>query len=341
MRTPTSLPFVIAMLSTPACDAKLPETLAAPSASVASQATSSVQEPPRPLPVDPAQALGQAPRGLAIALGAPRLIAQAVVSSRSMLVQAVYQASELSGAGANGGVTSTGTLTVSEAGAQYAPSPADKLIVVLGKERHEFVLEAVQGNTQALDPWTWMASPHALRYQHAASKHAQAAVELKFDGVNFEAKIKGFAPFGGERVALEIAAKGRTQGEKDAHGQDVTTVYALSGKLSGSEFEVDVDEQHSMRTVASTSLRLLHSMRGSATSVQSQIASRLQIGADRYGFEGLIVHSDYAEKGGQVKNQETKLSGTVTLNGKPFGACSIEGGVPIVTTAAGPLMLRL
>jgi hypothetical protein len=320
------------------CDAHAVEPAAAPAedsvtASFARQAVQQggAQQPP----ATPAQ---QAPAGLAVALGAPRLIAAATHSSRSMLVQAVYAATELSGAGAIGGITSTGTLKVTQAGAQYLPTPADKLVVELGSEKHEFVLEAVQGNHQAADPWTWMASPHQVRYRHALGDLAQAQIDVRFDGVNFEVKVKGKSRFGADSVAIDLAAKGRTGGERDYHGQDVTTQYALTGSLRGSGYEIDVKEEHALRMVSSTSMRLLQSMRGSASSVQTAIGSTLKSGGQTYAFQGLQVRSEYSEKGGQTKNQETQMAGAITRDGKPWAQCAIAGGVPVAQTSDGAVL---
>lgn len=282
-----------------------------------------------------------APQGLNVAFGAPRLIAAIAYASRAMIVEAVYHATAVSGSGLLGTVTTTGTVQVSNLGTQYLPTPTDKLVVDLGGQQHEFVVTNVQGNLQAADAATWLASPHVLSYRHVVPGQAEAEIDVRYDGAAFEVHVRGNATFGGERTAVDLTANGRTAATRDYHGQDVTTQYSVAGTLRGEGFEVDVREEHSSRLVAATSLRLLHSMRGSASIVSSRISSVVRSGGAEYRFDGVQVQSTYAEKGGNTTNQESTASGTVSKDGEPFGDCDVAGGAPVLRTRTDVLGLGL
>ena len=106
-------------------------------------------------------------RRLPIAFGLPRLAAANAYLSRAMVVESVYQATALSGAGMMGQVRNTGTLAPGFGGMyQYSPQPTDRLVVSYAGQTHEFVVHEASGNSQAMTSDAWLLSPHQLRYTH-------------------------------------------------------------------------------------------------------------------------------------------------------------------------------
>jgi len=91
-----------------------------------------------------AQSEGQT-LGLPIAFGLPRVVALNVYMSRGLVVEAVYQATALSGGSYYGRIVNTGTLVLGPAGLQYQPSPTDRLVLKLGTQSR---LEAWNTNTR-------------------------------------------------------------------------------------------------------------------------------------------------------------------------------------------------
>src|SRR5262245_1934597 len=81
-------------------------------------------------------------KALGIAFGLPRVVAAAAYRSRSTVAEAVYFACAQTNSFATGQITTTGTVAVTQYGAQYLPTPADKLIVQSGGETQEF--ESIQ-----------------------------------------------------------------------------------------------------------------------------------------------------------------------------------------------------
>lgn len=286
-------------------------------------------------------AAAAAPKGLPVAFGAPRLIAMSAYQSRAMVVEAVYQATAMSGAGMTGRVMNTGTIRVTAAGAQYQPQPTDRLVVEWGGQRHEFVVKNAQGNSQAPTSDMWLASPHQLSYSHAVQGQGRADMDVAFDGSRFRVSARGTTLLSGESVTFDVTATGAAGGTRDYHGQDVTTEYAMTGSIKGDGYEVAVDERQSARVVSATSLQTLPSMRGSASSITTVISSVLRSGGAEIKFDGVRARSESSEKGGNPKNQHQEVAGRVLRNGALWGECTMTPAGPFLNTKEGPVALGL
>ncbi len=296
-----------------------------------------------PAPLEPSPA-GQvsAPKGLAIAFGAPRLIATSALGSRAVVVGAVYAATALSGAQGTGRIVSTGTLRVVGEQATYAAQPTDRLVVLMGSQRHEFVLKNAQGNASAADATAWLLSPHVLTYHHSIQGEAEGDFDMRYDGNSFTVKIDGKATFDGCPTEIHLQATGATGGTRDLHGHELQTRYEMAGTLRGEGFEVKVQEAHTMTSVSAQSLSTLPSMRGSASRIATTLGSTLVSGGHTFRFENVQAQGDFKEKGGRTVNQESTTSGTLTCDGAAFGECAMVGGVPVVRSqhAVLPLVMR-
>lgn len=288
-----------------------------------------------------AEAGASVPKGLPIAFGAPRLIAMSAHASRAMVVEAVYQASALSGASQLGGVTNTGTIRVTQLGAQYLPEPTDRLVVEWGAQRHEFVVRNAQGNNAAPTAAEWLLSPHVLSYSHALEGQGRVDIDVQFNGTAFSVHTRGTATLGGGSVEVDLTTQGASRGARDPDGQDTTTEYTMTGTLSGDGYTIDVSEQQIARFVAFSSLRRLPSQRGAASSVTTRIASVLHSGGTEIRFDGVRARSDLSEKGGNPKNQNHEVSGRVLRDGALWGECAMAGGMPVLQASDGALQLAL
>jgi hypothetical protein len=281
------------------------------------------------------------PAGLAVAFGAPRLIAISAYQSRALVVEAVYQATALSGAALVGRVANTGTISVSAAGAQYLPQPADRLVVEWGGQRHEFVVRTAQGNNLAPTSDAWLASPHVLSYSHSLEGQGQADIDVEFDGSRFRVQARGTSLLSGESVTFDLTATGASGGVRDYQGQDVTTSYAMTGSLRGDGYEVAVDEQQTARMVAATSLRTLPSQRGSASSVTTRISSVVRGAAGEIAFDEVTARSDLSERGGSPRNLHHEVAGRLLRNGAPWGEGAMTAAGPVLNTKDGVIPLGL
>ncbi|MBL9210004.1 MAG: hypothetical protein JNL92_06025, partial [Opitutaceae bacterium] len=111
-------------------------------------------------PVMPARkAAAGAQSALAVGFSLPRLVMVGVMSSRSMVVEAVYFATAQTGAASFGQVTKTGTIVLTPAGAHYSPMPQDRLVVREGNRTHEFLALDALGDSSAQFPGNWLAAP--------------------------------------------------------------------------------------------------------------------------------------------------------------------------------------
>lgn len=282
---------------------------------------------------------GSVKSGLRIAFGLPRIIAANVYMSRSLVVEAVYQATLLSGGAQMGRVVNTGTLALALGGLQYSPQPADRLVVVLGQQTHEFVVKEAQGNMQAATAAAWVMSPHILRYIHRLPRQAQAEIAARFDGVRFGAEAQGWYMQSGTRYELSLKVSGQSSGRRDYHGQEVQTAYALTGKITGGGLEIDVNEQHTSGLAAATNLRLRPSQRGSASRFNATINNVLRIGGVKYKFQNVQVQTDQKARGGQGQAGLTRLEGRILREGATFGRLVLRAGRAFLETASGPIAL--
>lgn len=293
-----------------------------------------------PAPAAPSPAAkGSAPKGLAIAFGAPRLIATSALGSRAMVVGAVYAATALSGAQGSGRIVSTGTLRVVGEQATYAAQPTDRLVVLMSGKRHEFVLKNAQGDAAAADATAWLLSPHRLTYHHSIQGEAEGDFDMRYDGSSFTVKMEGKATFDGCPTEIHLQATGATGGTRDVHGHELQTRYEMTGTLRGDGFLVNVQEAHTMTSVSAQSLSTLPSMRGSASRVATTLGSNLVSGGHTFRFENVQAQSDFKEKGGHTVNQESTTSGTVSCDGAAYGQCAMVGGVPVVSSQRAVLPL--
>lgn len=275
-------------------------------------------------------------RALCVAFGLPRVVAADVVVSRGMLVEAVYFATATTGAAQLGQITSTGTITVGTSNPTYERTPSDRLVVIFdkakqGKETHEFVVLEAQGNSQADSATSWLASPHVLRYTHKIPGSAEAEITSKFDGVRFEAKVKGFLKIGEQRYDLAMAAAGTAQGTRDLDGHDTETKYELTGTIKADGFDVAVNEHHVLTSAGSYSLRLLTTQRGTASQLRAQIANTLKHDGATYSFSNVEVDSGSTDKGNQQKSGITLARGSILREQQPFAECRLLDGAVLAT----------
>ncbi|MFN0205447.1 MAG: hypothetical protein ACKVS6_03945 [Planctomycetota bacterium] len=271
----------------------------------------------------------------------PRIVTLGVQSSRSMIVEAVYYATMQTGSGQFGQITSTGTIQVTQFGAQYTPSPADKLIVKLGDQTHEFKLINAQGNPAAESAAAWLTSPHQLEYLHSFAGAGEVTVKAQFDGQTFTAIVGGFATFMGQRYDLNLSATGGTQGSRDFNGQETKTQYRLTGTIKGGGNEIDVLEDHVSTFVSSISLQLLPSQRGSASQIFCTLNSTVRAKGETFTFSQVNVEANTRDKGGNVSGGITSASGAILRNGSLWGQCAAQGNGLVVNTASGAIPIRL
>lgn len=126
---------------------------------------------------------------------------------------------------------------------------------------------------------------------------------------------------------------------RDHGGQDVQTVYDLTGTVTRSGLRLEVAERHASSLVAATSLRTLPSQRGSASQSTSTLANVLTLGGTEYRFENVQLQEGARERGGQGSAGITALSGTVLRGGMPFGQFALQGGRPVLSTAGGAIAM--
>jgi hypothetical protein len=310
----------------------------------AAPAVAAPDRPPAPAAPVAAGEAASLPTALAIAFGLPRVVAVNVYLSRSLVVEAVYQATALSGGAQVGRIVNTGTLALGYGGAfQYSPQPMDRLVVNLAPQHvHEFVIQQAQGNAQAATAAAWVMSPHMLRYVHRLPGQAEATIAAQFDGSRFEVQVEGWYLQSGTRYNLSLRASGQTAGTRDYHGQDVQTQYDLTGTIRGGGLEVDVNERHTSALVAATNLRLLPSQRGSASQFQGTINNVLRAGGEEYRFQNVQVETGQRTRGaGEGEAGLTGLQGIVLRNGAPFGRLMAQADRAMLQTDSDVIALDL
>jgi len=277
--------------------------------------------------------------GLPAGLTLPLVLAGSVYESRSMVAEAVYYATAASGAAQFGRIMTTGTVLVSAAGTQYAPGPADRLVVRLGDQTHEFVLKQAQGGNQAPTASGWLAAPHILQYTHKIPDTAEAEVAEQFDGVRFTSRVTGWAKLNAQRFDIDLSAAGQTAGDRDFNGQDIQTAYDLTGMLRGNGCEITVNQRQRIRTVGAYSLNLLYSQRGTATQLDAAINSAVQCEGETYTFNNVQVQSGSTDKGGNSRSAVSAATGTITRGGQAFATVSLQNGAVVAATANGPVII--
>jgi len=244
--------------------------------------------------------------GLAVAFGLPRIVAMNAYLSRSLVVEAVYQATALSGAGMMGQVANTGTLSPGYGGGfQYSPQPSDRLVVNLGPQQvHEFVISQAQGNMQARTATEWVMSPHVLQYVHRLQGQAEAEMTAQFNGAQFQVQVRGW--------------------------------YTQSGT------RYDINERHASSMASATSLRLLPSQRGSASRFNGTLNNVLRVGADEYSFQNVQLQTDQRTRGTATGQAGlTMLDGVVLRSGQPFARFVLQGGRAFLQTQSEMIPLDM
>jgi len=286
----------------------------------------------------PAPASAGDAAALGIAFGLPRAVAAAVQSSRSMVVEAVWFASAQNGFSLTGQVTRTGTVTVTQLGAQFAPTPTDKLVVQIGDQVHEFESIDATVNPQADSPTAYLQAPHRLAYLHRLRDQGEARIDERFDGGAFESSVTGWTTLAGRRYDVALTARGGGQGNGGLDGAESQTRYELAGTVRGGGVEVDVRERHSTSYASAVSLGLLYSQRGWASRFEATIGSAVRTGGARYAFADVQVQTDAKEKGGQRSDDVTQVAGAILRDGRPFAQIQLQGGVAVAVAAGGAVI---
>lgn len=279
-----------------------------------------------------------------IAFGLPRVVAINAYLSRSLVVEAVYQATALSGGGMVGRIVNTGTLAPGYGGGfQYSPQPQDRLVVNLGPQQtHEFVVRQAEGNSYATTASAWIMSPHVLQYVHRLPGQAEGEITAQFNGSQFQVQVRGWYVQSGTRYDLNLAASGQISGSSGVDGQDSQTQYDLTGTISGGGLEIEVHERHSSAMAAVTSLRLLPSQRGSASRFNGVINNVLRIGGNEYRFQNVQVQTDQRTRGMSAGQAGlTMLDGVVLRSGQQFGRAVLQAGQAFLQTSSGLIPLDM
>lgn len=279
--------------------------------------------------------------GFPIAFGLPRVVASNVYMSRGMVVEAVYQASALSGGALAGRIVNTGTLEPGMNGYIYSPQPEDRLVVKIAGQTHEFVVKQAQGDATAMTSDAWLMAPHDLRYSHRMPGEAEAEIHVRFDGAKFEVAATGWTMQSGKRYDVDLAASGGSSGQIDYHGQEVETSYTLKGRIKGNGIEVDVNERHASSMAAASSLRLPYSMRGSASRFNATLNNILRSNGVQYEMKNVRVQTDTKTKGGDSQAGITLVEGEIMQGGEVFGRCLLRGGRAFLETESGTIALDL
>ena len=288
------------------------------------------------------QVSGDEQHDLAIAFGLPRVIAVNAYLSRSLVVEAVYQATALSGSGYYGQITNTGTLTTEYGGLQYLPQPSDRLVVRLGPETHEFVVREAQGNAQAPTAANWLIYPHILRYRHVLPGQAEVEMAVQYDGVTFRSEVNGWYEQSGQRYDLSLTAAGQSTTQRGIDGQEVATEYDFTGTISREGFTLNVSEHHvSALASAMHPSRQLPSQRGSASRFTGIINNVLQSGDVEYRLENVRVQTDMVARRGEGSAGLTDFGGQILRNGTVLGQCVLQSGQAFLDTGTARIPLDL
>lgn len=297
------------------------------------------QAPAAPPPAAAPAGGGDIQTGLPIAFGLPRIVAVNTYLSRTMVVEAVYQATYLSGGAQMGRIVNTGTIAVGPAGAQYAPYPSDRLVVNLGEQTHEFVVMQAQGNPQAQNASAWVAQPHYLQYSHKIPGMAEATIAAQYDGSRFQVQVQGWTMQSGTRYEVNMSASGMGGGSSGYHGGGSQIEYDMTGRITGGGLEIDVNEHHTSVMQSATNLRLLHRMRGFASQTNATINNVLRMGGVEYRLQNVQVQTEVRERGFEGSAGLTGLQGELLRAGQPFGRFFAQAGRAFVETASGTIAL--
>jgi hypothetical protein len=280
-----------------------------------------------------------AAKALPVAFVLPRLAAAGVMSSRSMVAEAVYFASAQTGGLLLGAITRTGTVTVTQSGAVYSPSPSTKLVVKVGDQVDEFESIDAAGGNGAATAAEWLMAPHRLSYKHRIPNQAEATVSEKFDGTRFEARLNGWATLNGIRYDVDLTSRGSTQGQGDLDGRESQTRFTITGTIHGDGVDVAVSETDSSNYASAVSIALLYSQRGWADQAKCTITSTAKAGGETFRFDDVQVESGAKEKGGRSSSGVVATSGRILRDDKPFAECMLQNGVPVAVAGANVIPL--
>jgi len=281
-------------------------------------------------------------KALGIAFGLPRVVAAAAYQSRSTVAEAVYFAcAQTSSLQTTGQITTTGTVAITQYGAQYLPTPADKLVVQRNGETEEFESISANGNQAADTAITWLQSPHRLAYVYRVPGKGEARIDEQFDGSRFTSTLKGFSQLGGERYEIDLTASGGTQGTSDLDGTEAQSAYDVVGTVRGGGIEVDVKERHFSNYASAVSIRMLYSQRGWASQFRATIASTVKSGGSSYRFDSVQVETGAKEKGGQQTSDVVSTSGAILRDDRPWAQVTLQNGVAVAVAGGTVFPLAL
>jgi hypothetical protein len=337
VRRPASIVFCLLVLV--ACR----EEHAAPraGAGMSAPATSNATNARADTKLDASAPLVDPSPALSAAFGLPRLATMGVMTSRTMLVEAVYFATAQTGAAQTGQVTRNGTITGDQQGWRYSPAPADRLVVNFGGQVHEFAGIDAEGDSSAEFAANWLAAPHRLGYRYRMPGQVEVSVQERFDGSTFEARLIGWSALLGPRYDVDLTARGAVEGTGDADGREARTRYDVIGRIQGETLEIDVKEEHLSDFASATSLRLLTSQRGWASELRCTLASTVRSGGDTYRFLDVRMETGMKEKGGRTTSDVVSASGRIERNGRPFAEVELRDGLPVAIAESNVIPLQL
>ncbi|MHC4548455.1 MAG: hypothetical protein ACYTEZ_06725 [Planctomycetota bacterium] len=255
----------------------------------------------------------------------PTLLGRAMYESRTIMVQAVFAATVLSGRGGTGGVVTTGTLTQQAAGTlqfRYAAQPPDKLVVKLaGRKHHELKVTEVRGDLRAATPEAFLDGNHSLAYEHFIPEQASMQVATRSVNGNWTYATKGWFVHENTRFATDFRAQGTYWFQNDMSGAENKNRYAVQGTIRGGGLSIAIKEEHHFRLV---SAQWVNRRQRTVTHSVDVNNNTLAVGRDTFRWVDAKIAKVFTNGRPSSVNEDWQATGQVLRNDRPFGVYRLQ-----------------
>jgi hypothetical protein len=247
--------------------------------------------------------------------------------SRTIMVQAVYYATVLSGRGGTGTVVTNGTLTQLAPDTlqfRYAPAPADKLMVKLaGRPDHELRITEVRGNLQAATPDAFLNASHSLAYVHVIPGQASMRITTKNVDGRWSYAARGSFVHETKSYQVDLRSQGVYSFENDMSGAHNKNQYTVQGKIEGDGLVVALSEEHKFELV---SARWVNNRQRTVSHSVDVSNNTLTVGRDSFQWVDARIAKVFVNGKPSSVDRDWKATGEVRRNGRPFGTYRLDSG---------------
>ena len=233
-------------------------------------------------------------------------------TSANIAVEGVFMASQSAGLGQ---VVTTGTLTQQGQAFAYVATPSDRLVVEFGDGTTiDFWIEEISGDSTSAA--AFLNNDHLLEYRVAVEGKIDMTFESRRQGGSLGAGAVGSYVYEGAEYDVDLSMAGTYYFESDSTGTHFRDEHRTTGSVTGTGYDLDVDETWYFELVTSNG--------GSAQAASRTVSNSLQLGNDTFDWVDVATKKSFSNGKPSQVDTYWDATGEILRNGESYAAYRLD-----------------